>query len=96
MLFRSVEKAMAKIEADAEKNMIAGVQKGMAFVELCNRAFAALNLTKDEEKNSPSPSQSEQTPAASITDSPLTTNGSSPGKPMTETPEGEAAPATAA
>jgi hypothetical protein len=64
-----LQKALGQIEAKAIEDKIEGVAPGLAFLELCNKAFALMRLTGDEEKNSPSPSPSSSNPDPSTTNS---------------------------
>ena len=61
-----VELALAGIEKKAKENRVEGVgEVGTAFMQLCTAAYLRLMLTKDQEKNSPSPPLSAAAPNGS-------------------------------
>lgn len=73
----AVEDALLAIERKAIAEKIAGVGEGLAFLQLRAEASGLLFLTKEQEKNSASPSLSTSTPPNSMTDGKAEEPGSS-------------------
>lgn len=85
----AIEKALGKVERDAQARSIDIVGEGFAFLSLLARATKEMNLSGDEEKNSPSPSPAPSTPNGSTTTSSgeMGDNaGSTASEPSPETP----------